>query len=259
MRPLHGWRLAAVLAVCLGGSASAALPDEIQVYTFDINAPGEYGLELHMNATPSGQAKPSFAGEVTTQHGFRLTPEFSYGLSRDWEAGLYIPTARGSGGAYYLAGAKLRLKWLPAQVDKDGRGWFAGVNTELGRISQRFDQSRSNLELRFIAGWKNEDWLLAANPIFGWPLSDGQRQRTPDGTIAIKAARSVAKGLALGVEYYSDYGKVSKVLPLDARDNKLFLALDYEGKPFAFNFGIGRGQTGAADKWTVKAIIEVPF
>lgn len=248
-----------LLSLVLCFSANAALPDEIQVYTFDINAPGEFGLELHANTTPNGQRQPGYPGEVTTHQGWRLTPEFSYGLSRDWEAGLYVPTVRARDAAYYLAGAKLRLKWLPLQLDQNGRGWFAGVNSELGRISRRFDQSRTNLELRFIAGWKNEDWLLTANPIFGWALSDGQRQRAPDGTIAVKAARNVARDVALGVEYYSDYGKVSQVLPRDERDNKLFLVLDYEGKPFAFNFGVGRGQTAAADKWTVKAIIEVPF
>jgi len=30
-------------------------------------------------------------------------------------------------------------------------------------------------------------------------------------------------------------------------------------KPLAFNFGVGRGLTEASDKWTIKAIIEVPI
>lgn len=251
--------IAAILLTRMVCGAHAALPDEIQVYAFDINEPREFGLELHINTTPSGQRTPAYAGEVTTDHGWRVTPEFSYGLSKNWEAGLYIPTLRSANGSYYVAGGKLRLKWMPLQVGKDGLGWFAGVNSELGRVGSRFDSSRTNLELRFIGGWKNEDWLLAANPIFGWALSDGQRRRSPDGTISFKVARNVARDVALGLEYYSDYGKVSKVLSLDERDNKLFLALDYAGKPFAFNFGIGRGQTGASDKWTLKAIIEVPF
>jgi hypothetical protein len=260
------WRelalLAGIFGACMGSAANAALPDEIQVYTFDINAPREFGLEVHINTTPSGQRVPAYPGEVSTYHGWRLTPEFSYGLAKNWEAGLYVPTVRAADGSYYLAGAKLRLKWLPLQAGQDGQdkgGWFAGVNGELGRITRRFDTSRSNLELRFIAGWKNADWLLAVNPIFGWALSDGQREGTPEGTLSLKVARNVAQQLALGLEYYSAYGKVSQVLPLDERDNRLFLAIDYAGKPFAFNFGVGRGQTAGADKWTVKAIIDVPF
>ena len=250
---------AGLVGLCLSCSVHAALPDEIQVYTFEINEPHEFGLEVHINTTPNGQRTSAYPGEITTHRGWRVTPEFSYGLARNWEAGLYVPTVRAGDGSYYLAGGKLRLKWMPLQIEKDGGGWFAGINAELGRIGKRFDPSRTNLEVRFIGGWKNDGWLLAVNPIFGWALSDGQRRRSPDGTLSFKVARSVVKDVALGFEYYSGYGKVSKVLPLGERDNTLFLALDYAGKPFAFNFGIGRGQTGATDKWTVKAIIDVPF
>jgi hypothetical protein len=38
----------------------------------------------------------------------------------------------------------------------------------------------------------------------------------------------------------------------------LFLAVDVDLKPWAFNFGVGRGFGDDADRWTVKAIIEVP-
>ena len=36
----------------------AALPDEIQVYTDDLEKPGERGIELHVNTTPSGRSTP---------------------------------------------------------------------------------------------------------------------------------------------------------------------------------------------------------
>jgi hypothetical protein len=35
--------------------------------------------------------------------------------------------------------------------------------------------------------------------------------------------------------------------------------MDYDRKPWSFNLGIGRGLTTAADRWTIKAIFEVPF
>ena len=35
--------------------------------------------------------------------------------------------------------------------------------------------------------------------------------------------------------------------------------IDVDMKPLVFNFGVGRGLTEASDKWTVKAIIEVPL
>ncbi|TMH09602.1 MAG: hypothetical protein E6H68_18115 [Betaproteobacteria bacterium] len=55
--------------------AGAALSDEIQVYTDDINAPGEFGLELHINTTPKGRRVPDYPGEVVPNHGLRITPE----------------------------------------------------------------------------------------------------------------------------------------------------------------------------------------
>ena len=47
-----------ILALGAGGDAHAALIDEIQVYTDDINAPGQFGLELHLNTTPKGRSTP---------------------------------------------------------------------------------------------------------------------------------------------------------------------------------------------------------
>jgi hypothetical protein len=51
--------LALSCAALLPSAARAALSDEIQVDTDDINAPHEFGLELHVNATPR---RPPAAG-----------------------------------------------------------------------------------------------------------------------------------------------------------------------------------------------------
>ena len=37
-----------------------AITDEIQVYTDDITKPGEFGLELHINSTPTGRKTPTW-------------------------------------------------------------------------------------------------------------------------------------------------------------------------------------------------------
>src|SRR5438105_1568775 len=104
--------------------AAAALSDEIQVYTNDINAPREFGLELHVNTTPSGRSARDYPGEAVPAHGVRVTPEFSYGLTPDWEAGFYVPTNLDRSGSYQVAGAKVRLKWLPFRPEEHAAGWF---------------------------------------------------------------------------------------------------------------------------------------
>ncbi|MGZ5685179.1 MAG: hypothetical protein ACXWG9_13730 [Usitatibacter sp.] len=251
---------AALAAAMLPGLASAALSDEIQVYADDINAPREFGLELHANATPKGRSVPDYAGEVVPNHGFRLTPEFSYGMSRDWEAGLYVPLNFGPSGDASAAGWKLRLKWLPLRGEEGVGGWFAGANGELSRLQQKFSQSRDSFELRIMGGYRAESWLLAVNPVFGWSLSSGYRSGTPDFSMSFKANRMVAEGVALGGEYYSELGTTSHILSWGAQANTAYATVDVALKSgWGFNFGIGRGVTSPADRWTVKAIFEIPI
>jgi hypothetical protein len=255
-----GWGAAMLLALALGlasASARAALQDEIQVYTDEINDPGEYGLEWHVNSTPSGGATPSYPGEVTSHHGLRITPEFSRGLTRTLEVGLYVPAAWAAGGAFYTPGLKARLKWLPIQSQDTG-GFFAGVNLELSQVSQRFAKSPRGGEIRNILGWRNDDWLLVVNPIFGLELSNGA-SRTPGLEWATKINRKVAPGVSLGWERYNDRGPYNHALPVAEQTRVNYVVADVEGKDWDFNFGIGRGNTAASDKWTVKAIVGFPL
>jgi hypothetical protein len=251
--------IAWLIVALLPGVAYAGLTDEIQVYTDDINAPGKWGLEMHVNTTPSGRDTPDYPGESVPHHGLRITPEFSYGITETWEAGLYIPSNRDASGNYSVAGAKLRLKWLPVRGDEKTGGWFLGANGELAHQQQKFSESRYTSELRIMMGYRNETWLFAMNPIFGWNLSDEPRSATPDFSLALKASRKVNENLALGAEYYSDLGTTAHILPLSEQANTLYAALDLERKPWSLNFGVGRGLTGTADKCTVKAILGFAF
>jgi hypothetical protein len=252
--------LASALALALSGStAHAVLPDEIQVYTDDINAPGEFGMELHVNTTPRGRRTPEFAGEVTPNHGLRVTPELSWGLTPAVEAGLYLPYTRDAEGRVLFGGPKARLKWLPLRPEEDEAGWFAGLNWEYSRLSRNFEPETRRLELRPIVGWKNHDWLLAANPVLDWPLNGPQRGGRPDFSPSLKVARTVAQGTALGFEYYTELGRLGRPLPRAERAQTLYFALDTVRTPVPLHFAIGRGLADAADKWTVKAIFEFSF
>jgi hypothetical protein len=252
--PLLALALAAALAAT---PCRADLQDEIQVYDDSINQPREFGLELHVNTTPRGRGLPNYPGEVPPLHALRLTPEFSWGLTRTTELGLYLPTVRRPDGSYDLAGGKVRLKWLPLQPG-DGTGAFAGVNFELSRLAYRYSESRTSLETRFIAGWRNPDWLVAVNPVLGFGLSPGFRGQRPDFDLGLKVSRRVGEGIAGGVEAYSGRGELGHALPWQQQDNRVFLALDVDRSPWVFNVGLGYGLTQAADRWTVKAIFELP-
>ncbi|MSP97523.1 MAG: hypothetical protein EXR29_09950 [Betaproteobacteria bacterium] len=258
--PLLAAASAAILLSMLPAlPARAALGDEIQVYTDEINKPGEFGLELHVNTTPRGRNTPDYPGEVTPAHGIRFTPEFSWGLTRTLEAGVYLPYVRDAQGTTHFSGPKLRLKWLPLQAGEDGTGWFGGLNAEYAWIAPELERSTQALELRPIIGYRSAQWLFAANPILGWAMTGPDRNRKPDFSPAFKIARTLAPGLALGAEYYTELGRVGNFLAHGAQSHTLYLALDYDRKPWAFNVGIGRGLTIATDRWTVKAIFDIPF
>ena len=195
---------------------------------------------------------------MVNHRGLRITPELSWGLTHDLEAGLYLPTVRDGTGKWSAAGIKARLKWLPIRPAEGSAGFFAGANVELSRVAQKFSQSQNSLELRTMLGWRAPEWLFAANPTLGWDLSPGFRG-APDFSLGLKASRKVATDVALGVEYYAGMGKINRLLPGDQQERTLFLTVDYEGKPVAFNLGVGRGLTSATDPWTLKAIIDLPF
>jgi hypothetical protein len=230
-------------------AAWGVLPDEIQVYTDDLEAPGKRGIELHVNTTPSGRATPVYPGEVVPHHGLRITPEISWGLARNWDGALYLPFVRSGDGADFFAGPRLRLKWMPLKPAEGTSGPFAGINWELSFVQQRFEQARRTTEIRPIVGYRSDAWLFSFNPIVTTDLA-GQDKGVLMFAPAAKLSRSLSHGTALGAEYYSELGRLSHFAPRSEQSHILYAVLDTE----RVNFGIGRGLTGASDRWTIKAI-----
>jgi len=243
-----------VAALALAAAnAYAVLPDEIQVYTDDVEAVGARGIELHVNTTPNGRSRPDYPGELAPHHGLRLTPEISYGIARDWDGGLYLPFVRGAEGTLYFAGPRFRLKWMPLRPAEGAAGYFLGVNGELSFVERRFEEARRTAELRPILGYRNDAWLVSFNPILAFDLA-GEQKGVAFFAPAFKLARSVGERRALGIEYYAELGRPSHFAPRAEQAHTLYLVADTEGSP-GLNFGIGRGFSGAADRWTIKAIV----
>lgn len=253
----RGAAAAALALVAL--SAHADLTDEIQVYDDSINKKGQLGLEVHLNTTPDGRSEPEWPREIPPNHGIRATMEWSYGLTDSLEAGLYLPFLRDSSGTTYFAGPRVRMKWIAFKPAEGGAGMFAGLNIEVGAVNERLEQGRPIVELRPILGYRNEDWLVSFNPVIDKTFRSRYVSSKPEFGPSIKIARNIGGENSLGIEYYDEMGPFGNFEPARKQSQQLFLALDAGGVAVPFNFGIGRGLNAASDKWTVKAIFEVPL
>src|SRR5258706_14662819 len=88
----HVCALALVAMVVLAAPlASWAQTDEIQVYDGGLAAPGKINLTLHSNFTPRGATTPAFPGGLISDKSFNSVPEWAWGVTDWFEAGLYLP------------------------------------------------------------------------------------------------------------------------------------------------------------------------
>lgn len=247
--------LAALLLSLTTGLATAA-PDEIQVYEDDMNQPGEYGVELHTNFVIHGPTEPSYPGEMPSRHVLQMTPEFSYGITPNLEAGMYFPPiAFSSSGQSYENGLRLRLKYIAPK--EEGQRFFYGLNTEFGYASRRVSDSAWAMELRPIMGYRGERWLFVFNPIVDVAFSQPGSGATFEP--AFKVGREVAPGYRLGLENYASLGPLHRNVAEREHAHTLFAALDVDAGGVELNFGIGRGFGEASDRLLAKMILGLSF
>lgn len=254
---MRGRRFAALALLAIPGAAQAA-DEEIQVYMDEMNPKGGFGLDMHMNFVPRGRpADADYPGQEASDRRFRVTPEFSYGLTSRLELGLYLPLAEIDGrGRVELGGVKGRMKYIAPHAEASPFFW--GANFELGRVRQSLDLNPWNAEAKAIGGWRHGPLTLAANLNFDFVVS-GPAAAPATFDVALKAAYELKPGLALGLESYTDLGDTQR-LRLDRRgDHHLYLVVDKALGRFDLNFGIGYGYGRPEDRWVAKAILGIPI
>ena len=251
----HFFRPCAIAALlCAIAVDVAAAPEEIQVYLDDVNEPREFGLEMHVNFVADGPRTPDYRGQLPSHHVLQLTPEFSYGIAKNWDVGLYMLSTLAPGGSFDFNGAKLRLKYIAPSAG----AFFWGMNFEVGRTSRRVSEDYVNTELRPILGWRGGQWLLAINPIVDVALSGGASHE-PVFAPALKIARSVGEGAQLGIEHHADMGPFNHMPAFNQQNHVIYGVLDLQKGPLDLNIGIGHGVTSASEKWVAKMIIGIPI
>jgi hypothetical protein len=247
------------LSILLSFRISAALGadqvhDEIQVYNAEIAAIGQWTYEQHLNYAAVGQTVPQAPGGFTSNHALQGTPEFAYGITEWWEAGFYLPFAANSDSQFLSNGAKIRSLFVVPDAGK--RSFFYGVNFELGYELPRFSATPWTLEIRPIVGIRNAQWEFIVNPIvdvsFG---SAGEADFAP----AIRLARNLGEDRFIGLEYYSDFGRIGGFLPLQKQSQQLFAVTDFKVDKWDVELGAGYGFTMGSDRFVLKGILGYAF
>lgn len=253
LRAARFFTLLASGLVC--GAAHAA--DEIQVYANELKKPGEAGVELHANFTPSGFRSPDYAGQVPSHHAFHLTPEFSWGLTDNVDWGLYIPATRAADSTWHADGIKGRIKYV--RLPEHEGGLFYGVNFELASNRISASEQRWTAEIRSIFGRETENWLLAGNATLGLGLANPNRSGPPELTLSGKAVRKLSEHWGLGAEHYAGLGPINEFAPWAQSGQTSYLIGEYESKGWDVHFGIGHGWTNATEKTVLKMIFGFEF
>lgn len=245
----------AVLAIARSDTAWAA-DEEIQVYLDEMNAPGEPGLDLHLNTVTAGDRSLDYPGQEPSLRRWRLTPEFSYGLSRTVELGLYLPLATlASDGRLRAEGIKGRIKWLAPHGEE---GLYGGANIEIGRVAYSLDQNSWNGELKMIGGWRRGRWLAGVNANLDFAIA-GPVKGPATLDIATRLGYRMRPGLTLGVESYTGMGPLRELGHLQSNDHSTFATLDIAIGRWDLQFGVGKGYGANRDRTILKAIIGVPI
>lgn len=242
-----------LIALCflLIPAAALAQSDEIQVYDAHIADPGVFNLTVHNNYIASGAKTPAFPGGLAAQGSFNGVPEWAYGVTPWFEAGLYLPlySITPDHGAQ-LNGFKLRALFV--EPDAADKTFVYGVNFEFSYNARHWDEKRYTSEIRPIIGWHLGKVDIIFNPILD---NDWTSVGSLDFAPSTRVAYNFTPQFALAVEEYADFGPLRRFLPSSQQSHQLFLVGDYSGKDIEAEAGIGFGLNSASDNLTLKLIL----
>jgi len=183
------WLVLVLFGLAVAPRPATAQTDEIQVYNAEIAEPGVLNLTLHNNYTPDGLRTPAFPGAVVSNQSLNGVPEFAYGVTKWFEAGLYLPLySLPSDGRAELDGFKLRALFVAPDAAK--QSVFYGVNFEFSFNARHWDVSRYTSEIRPIVGWRFGKIDLIFNPILDNSYKGLSRRRRGSRTTSRTNGRS---------------------------------------------------------------------
>lgn len=222
---------------------------ELEVYRGEIADEGESNVDFAANVMKSPQHGDWHGASL-----FQAVGEYSYGLDDSWEIGVKLPLYA-LNGSWNTEGVLSEIKYV-APHDMGGLYW--GAEIEAGYERMAGENEQWTIEAVPIFGWRNTQWDVAFNP--GVDIASGGDAR---GKLLFEPAAKVAYRVtgksALGLEYFSEAGPVSHVLPGSQRNELAFVTLDTKVGKSAINVGVGHGANAASPGVALKTVIDIEF
>lgn len=250
MLKVKGFVVLLIALAVMAPLRAMAQGDEIQVYDGGLAPVGVFNLTVHNNFTPDGLDTPAFPGAVTSRHSLNGVPEWAYGATSWFEAGLYLPLySRDTALGWKLDGFKLRA--LFAVPNAAERRFFYGANFEFSINARHWDPKRFSSEVRPIVGWHLGSIDLIANPIVDTEYDGfGSLEFAP----SLRLAYNRTEHWAVALEHYANYGQLRKFAAAGDQSHQLFGVIDYAG-PIELEVGAGVGLTDHSDRFQLKVIV----
>ncbi len=102
-----------------------AAPDEIVVFTDELEKKGEVGYVLHLNYAARARKTPDYPGEQAPYHVFRFMPEVAWGFAENWNLGVHVPFSYSPNTkSTTVDGGKVRLHYLKVNESSPDNTFF---------------------------------------------------------------------------------------------------------------------------------------
>lgn len=249
----------AVLSV-LTSNLAYALPDELEIHLDDTTEKGKFGFDMISNYAISGPRVPSDEGLRPTRHLLQLSPNISYGVTKNTQVGLQLFSSVGLDGQARIDGGRVELLTIPIRPpDNDDDGYWLGALFEVGHLPATLSTNHLDSEIKILFGARKGRWTIGASPEFGFKVSGSGSGSQPEIEMKLKIAYRLDSGYSIGIEQYSDLGTTRKIGPLNQQSQQTFAVVDFKRKDWDFNIGVGRGWNDFSEKWVVKTIIGFSF
>ena len=240
-----------LILLAFSPAMACAQTDEIQVYDAAIAPPGVFNLTWHDNFTPSGRVSADVPGGVIPNHALNGVPEWAYGVTSWFEAGLYLPLySVTADGAALFNGFKVRMLFV--KPDAAEHVFFYGVNFEFSYNTRHWDPHRYTGEIRPIIGWHLGPIDFIVNPIVD---NDYEGVGRLDFAPASRLAWNLSKSWAVAAEEFDDFGPVEHFSGHNTQSHQIFSVVDYRGEGLSIEAGVGFGLSAGSDHRVLKLIL----